>query len=153
MIPLTADCASHMRHGLPRGCVARHALRAKLLLSLHQQMNYEQKSHGHEFTSAAGTLRNFGCDTTCLIGQSIKLKNAQKAILMQITSFFLEIRGMIKRPSTCSKPLASNTHMARSTSSQSLLPLNAAVPGSAVEKFNYLSHFVKILEQGRASNA
>jgi hypothetical protein len=115
-------------------------------------MNYEQKSNGHEFTSAAVILRNFGCDTTCLIGQSIKLKNAQKAILMQITSFFLEIRGMIKRPSTCSKPLASNTHMAQHKIAINIV-INAAVQGSVVEKFNYLSHFVIILEKRRASNA
>jgi hypothetical protein len=80
------------------------------------------------------------------------LKGAKKAILMQITSFFLEIRGMIKRASTCSKPLASKTHMAQHRIAITIA-INAAVQGSDVEKFNYLSHFVIILEKGRASNA
>ena len=48
--------------------------------------------------------------------------------------------------------MASNTHMAQHKIAITI-GINAAVQGSVVEKFNYLSHFVIILEKGRASNA
>ena len=72
--------------------------------------------------------------------------------MLQVASFVLEIRGMIKRASICIQPLASNTHMAQHKIAITI-GINAAVQGSVVEKFNYLSHFVIILEKGRASNA
>lgn len=72
--------------------------------------------------------------------------------MLQVASFFFEIRGMIKRASICIQPLASNTHMAQHKIAITI-GINAAVQGSVAEKFNYLSHFVIILEKGRASNA
>ena len=72
--------------------------------------------------------------------------------MLQVASFFLEIRGMIKRASICIQPLASNTHMAQHKIAITI-GINAAVQGSVAEKFNYLSHFVIILEKGGASNA
>ena len=72
--------------------------------------------------------------------------------MLQVASFFLEIRGMIKRASICIQPLASNTHMAQHKIAITIA-IDAAVQDSVVAKFKYLRQFVIFLEKGRASNA